>query len=765
METPPPDDLIPEHLRRPPPKQRRVHKPKKRPKVEPPPPPIFNMQFPADAQAEVGAVGVPVQELESEYSVATPRQRKVIDLRMLVSEKKRRDQESIKLYEPMPVQAAFHASGVKTRVCRGSNRGGKALTVDEPILTNNGFVPIGQVQVGDTVISGVGTPTKVIGVYPQGRKPVYRLTTLGGLTSRCCGEHLWNVGLRRTWNRLSLKEMMPYVGERGVPLLPILVPPAGRKYDVVKSIQEDGTAECVCIAVDHPSHTFVTRDYLVTHNTLPAAVEVARAVLNCDPHKKYPKYGEVYVVGYDYAHHGQTIYPKLFLSTPEAPQGPFKVIKDLKTQLLRAYRPWMPEDRERQDEATEAGPLIPQRFIEEISWEKKKENVPSMIRFKTGWTMWFFSGDGQPPRGAAIDLGWIDEEIKRPDWHSELVSRTADRNGLIIWSASPQTGTTQLFELHNQAEREKGDKDAVVEEFHVKLRDNQHLSAKSKHEIIANNLDELNRITRVEGDFIFSTKKIFSEYQALTHAVDLRHAPSTWARYAAIDPGHQICAVLFIAVPRPDEQEEFGEFVITDELYLQKCDAKKFATEFHGRVAGHVLEDWIIDAHGGRITDIGSGKSVIDQYRDALDALGCRNRRHGCGFTFGSDDIKARIEAARGYLRVQANGRPRCRIAAEVPKPGDHGQPVVCAPNWEWEMLRYSHKMVDGIVTDEPETRGRVHQMWTFTALCAYRPQWVEPVPLGIANPGHAYKSYQAKMRRQGGQQIGVMFGNPGRTE
>lgn len=654
----------------------------------------------------------------------------------------------------VPVWHNYHCSSV---IHHNSNRGGKEQPVSEPVLTPLGVRQMGELKVGDEVIAGDGSGAFVTAVYPQGVKPVYRVTLADGSWTRCGAEHLWYAKTDE-WGVIAFKDLYKWmVRTKTKPLIPKLF----GEPQPVKSIHMDGDEESVCISVDHPSHTYVTRDDIITHNTLPSAVEVARAVLNCDPYGKYPKVGIVYVIGYDYSHHGQTIYPKLFLSQPESAAGPFKVIKDLKTKLLRAFRPWEPEDHERRFEAEEAGPLIPPRYVQEISWESKKENIPSMIRLVTGWEMWFFSGDGQPPRGAAIDLGWIDEEIKRPDWHSELVSRTADRNGLIIWSASPQTGTVQLFELHNQAKREAGDADRVVEEYHVKLADNKHLSAKSKHEIIASNQDELNRITRVEGDFIQSTKKVFTEYSVNLHSVQIRVIPGTWSRYAFIDPGHQICAVLFMAVPTPAEQDDYGEMLLYDELYLPKCDAKKFAQNFHGKVAGHVFEDWIIDAHGARFTEAGSGKSVLDQYLDELRALQCANRRNHCGFTWGSDDVKSRIEAARGYLRVGPRGRPRFRVAAEVP---DYGQPIPVAQNFQWEIDRYAHKTVNGLVTDEPETRGRVHAMWCFAAACAYRPQWVDPVPFGNSDGGPAYRAFMAKKKGEGGR-LGLMFGNPGRTE
>jgi phosphate starvation-inducible PhoH-like protein len=70
---------------------------------------------------------------------------------------------------------------------------GRAQPLDAQVLTPAGFVPIGSLEVGDLVIGSSGEPTPVLGVFPQGRKPVYRVSSQDGATTRCCGEHLWTV--------------------------------------------------------------------------------------------------------------------------------------------------------------------------------------------------------------------------------------------------------------------------------------------------------------------------------------------------------------------------------------------------------------------------------------------------------------------------------------------------------------------------------------------------------------------------------------------
>jgi phosphate starvation-inducible PhoH-like protein len=70
---------------------------------------------------------------------------------------------------------------------------GRAQPVDQPVLTPDGFRPIGSLRVGDLVVGSDGTPTPVLGVFPQGRKEVFRVSTQDGASTLACAEHLWRV--------------------------------------------------------------------------------------------------------------------------------------------------------------------------------------------------------------------------------------------------------------------------------------------------------------------------------------------------------------------------------------------------------------------------------------------------------------------------------------------------------------------------------------------------------------------------------------------
>jgi len=70
---------------------------------------------------------------------------------------------------------------------------GRAQPVGTPVLTPAGFRPIGDLSVGDLVIGSNGEPTPVLGVYPQGEKDIYRVTTQDGASTLASGDHLWAV--------------------------------------------------------------------------------------------------------------------------------------------------------------------------------------------------------------------------------------------------------------------------------------------------------------------------------------------------------------------------------------------------------------------------------------------------------------------------------------------------------------------------------------------------------------------------------------------
>ena len=77
--------------------------------------------------------------------------------------------------------------------CLAATSAGKAQPLTSLILTPFGWTTMGSIQVGHLVMSQIGTPTKVVGVFPQGKKDIYKITFHDGSSALCCKEHLWQV--------------------------------------------------------------------------------------------------------------------------------------------------------------------------------------------------------------------------------------------------------------------------------------------------------------------------------------------------------------------------------------------------------------------------------------------------------------------------------------------------------------------------------------------------------------------------------------------
>jgi replicative DNA helicase len=70
---------------------------------------------------------------------------------------------------------------------------GKCLPYSEPVLTPTGWVTMGDIKVGDKVIGSDGKEQYVLGVYPQGVRPIYKVEFTDDTFVNCDEEHLWSV--------------------------------------------------------------------------------------------------------------------------------------------------------------------------------------------------------------------------------------------------------------------------------------------------------------------------------------------------------------------------------------------------------------------------------------------------------------------------------------------------------------------------------------------------------------------------------------------
>lgn len=84
----------------------------------------------------------------------------------------------------------FRGSGILT--VTGIPGHGKAQPLDSLIYTPTGSIRMGDIKIGTEVLTKGGT-TKVTGIFPQGKKEVYKVTFTDHSSTKCCKEHLWSV--------------------------------------------------------------------------------------------------------------------------------------------------------------------------------------------------------------------------------------------------------------------------------------------------------------------------------------------------------------------------------------------------------------------------------------------------------------------------------------------------------------------------------------------------------------------------------------------
>jgi len=78
---------------------------------------------------------------------------------------------------------------------------GNAQPLDAKIATPTGWKPMGEIVTGDEVLTPAGGTTEVTGVFPRGKRPVYRVTRRDGSTTEVCNEHLWEVVVKPKGSR------------------------------------------------------------------------------------------------------------------------------------------------------------------------------------------------------------------------------------------------------------------------------------------------------------------------------------------------------------------------------------------------------------------------------------------------------------------------------------------------------------------------------------------------------------------------------------
>lgn len=398
--------------------------------------------------------------------------------------------------------------------------------------------------------------------------------------------------------------------------------------------------------------------------TSVTAYEVARCVRGEHPYYGRHRPLRIYVIVDREDHIGRVIHRSLFQ------WGAFRIIKDLLTDEWRAFDPVADAGREK--ESKPSPPFIPPEMIETTAWYNKGMRSFQVVRmhkldpsWDRGTEIYAFSSRASEAQGDPIDLGWIDEDLTErssSEIVDELTARTFDYKGRIIWSAKPHNDCDALTTASEKASQQIGQAKPTHEEVVLTTLDNKYLDQEAIAERSSGLSADAYR-ARILGEFSTDSVLMYPMFHKNTHQIprdwskeridDLvqQGIPANWTRYIGIDPGFTTAFALFAAVTPP----ELGDFVVVyDELQMHQCTADKLAKSLSEKGEGQNFEAFIIDEHGSRVTEAGSGLTIKHQYSLAFKKWNLWANSTGHGFISGCDDRAGRASLVRSYFSIAA---------------------------------------------------------------------------------------------------------------
>ena len=157
--------------------------------------------------------------------------------------------------------------------CFGTNRVGKAQSLDSLVHTPDGWKRMGDIKKGYTVSTPDNKTATVIDVFPQGVLPLYKITLYDGRTAEASNEHLWEIHIgysKKKKKTIVTTAMLRRIMQNKKVFIQVYNPSKKCekiKLVAVKSIEFNRNAEAQCILLDSENHLYITDNYIVTHNT------------------------------------------------------------------------------------------------------------------------------------------------------------------------------------------------------------------------------------------------------------------------------------------------------------------------------------------------------------------------------------------------------------------------------------------------------------------------------------------------------------------
>jgi len=491
---------------------------------------------------------------------------------------------------------------------------GKAQPLGSTVWTPAGPRRMGDLAIGDLVLTPDGGSAPIVDIPFRGVAPVYRLTFSDGTQVDCSDGHLWRLGWRGAdgSERSGVRSLADVLGSLRYPgsdepryWVPESVYTRGRRW--IESAQPLGEQECQCITVGSAEGLYLTERFVVTHNSM-ACLHKLHAMCLANPGMR-----------------------ALIVR---------KTLASLGSTALDTFRKRVIK------EALVAGVV---RYYGGSSEE------PPQYRYSNGSTV-IIGGIDKPLKimSSEYDLIFCQEstELSETDWES-LTTRL--RNGVVkgfqqlIADCNPDTGTHWL-----KVRCDTG-KTVMLESRH---EDNPTIFNEdgSMTESGAKYMGKLDRLTGVryyrlrKGLWVAAEGIIYDEFDPVVHLVDRFPIPASWARYWTVDFGFTNPFVLQCWAEDPD-----GRLFLYRELYRTKRLVEDHAADIMKIVLRKPVK---ADGGGwrGEWTEPRPARIICDH--DAEDRA-TLERHLGMSTSAAHKTVSDGIQAVQVRMRPAGDGRPR----------------------------------------------------------------------------------------------------------
>jgi RecA/RadA recombinase len=126
------------------------------------------------------------------------------------------ERKDYKILKVSPIIDVALGGGIKEGswvMLSGAAKSGKEQPYSSLVYTPSGQKTMGELQLNDIICTPYGKTSKIIGIYEQGVKDVFKITFNDGSEAECGLDHLWKVcennkSGKRKWITLSLKDIL-----------------------------------------------------------------------------------------------------------------------------------------------------------------------------------------------------------------------------------------------------------------------------------------------------------------------------------------------------------------------------------------------------------------------------------------------------------------------------------------------------------------------------------------------------------------------------